>query len=368
MTQHKAIPFSLACLACLCLAFGPPTLTERDAGGMRLTAAQVEALEALQTSPTLLAEAVLLGDETTGQVLWEKNAHERRAVASTTKIMTALLTLERAALDEEVAISAAAASTGGNMLGLAPGERILVKDLLYGLLLNSGNDAATALAEHVAGSVAAFADLMNAKAQALGMADTHFVNPHGLDAEGHYSTAYDLWLLTREAMKNSVFREMVAMPSQTSGDRMYANLNLLLTTYPGADGVKTGTSEWAGECLVASATRRGHRLIAVVLHSPDRYGDATALLDWGFAAYDWVPVRLQGRALNRFAVAEQQCRLALPERQELLLPRWEAPLARPFRLISPQAESAPRAEWHLYLGDEVRVQKPLTIQCEAGQG
>ncbi|MGC8839761.1 MAG: D-alanyl-D-alanine carboxypeptidase family protein, partial [Anaerolineae bacterium] len=284
MTRKKAVSLSLAFLACLCLAFGPPSLTERDAGGMRLAPAQVEVLLALEAPPTPLAEAALLGDESTGEVLWEKNAHQRRAVASTTKIMTALLTLERADLDGEVVVSPAASYTGGNMVGLAPGERLSVRDLLYGLLLNSGNDAATALAEHVAGSAEAFVDLMNARAQALGMADTHFVNPHGLDAEGHYSSAYDLWLLTREAMKNPVFRDIVATPVQTLGPRTYVNLNLLLTAYPGADGVKTGTSDWAGECLVASATRRGHRLIAVVLHSPDRYGDARALLDWGFAA------------------------------------------------------------------------------------
>ncbi len=368
MTQRKAIPLSLACLACLCLAFGPPPLTERDAGGMRLGPAQVEALLALQAPPTPLAEAALLGDEATGQVLWEKNAHERRAVASTTKIMTALLTLERADLDEEAVVSAAAAYTGGNMVGLTPGERLPVRDLLYGLLLNSGNDAATALAEHVAGSTDAFVAMMNAKAQALGMADTHFANPHGLDAEGHYSSAYDLWLLAREAMKNPTFREIVAMPSQTSGGRTYVNLNPLLTAYPGADGIKTGTSDWAGECLVASATRRGHRLIAVVLHSPDRYRDTAALLDWGFAAYDWVPVRLQGRALNRVALAGQECRLVLPEVRDLLLPRWEAPLARPFRLLVPAAEGGPRGEWRLYLGDELRLQQPLAVQCKAGQG
>ncbi len=368
MTRQKALPLSLAFLACLCLAFGPPSLTERDAGGMRLAPAQVEALLALQAPPTLLAEAALLGDESTGEVLWEKNAHQRRAVASTTKIMTALIALERASLEEEVVVSAAAAYTGGNRVGLAPGERLSVRDLLYGLLLNSGNDAATALAEHVAGSVEAFVGLMNAKAQTLGMADTHFVNPHGLDAEGHYSSAYDLWLLAREAMKIPVFREMVAMPTQTSGPRTYVNLNLLLTAYPGADGVKTGTSEWAGECLVASATQRGHRLIAVVLHSPDRYGDTTALLDWGFAAHDWVPVRLQGRALNRFTLAGQACRLSLSEERDLLLPRWEALSARPFRLVTPQPEGTPTAEWRLYVGDALRFREPLAVQCEAAQG
>lgn len=367
MTEGKAVPFSLAFLACLCLAFGPPSLTERDAGGMRIAPAQVEALLALQAPPTLLAEAALLGDETTGQVLWEKNAHEPRAVASTTKIMTALITLERAPLDEEVVVSPTAAHTGGNMVGLTPGERLSVRELLYGLLLNSGNDVATALAEHVAGTTAAFADLMNAKAQTLGMAHTHFVNPHGLDTEGHFSSAYDLWLLAREAMKNPTFREIVATPSWTSGARTYVNLNPLLTSYLGADGIKTGTSDWAGECLVASATRRGHRLIAVVLHSPDRYRDTTALLDWGFATHDWVPVRLQGRALNQFLLAGRECRLALHGARELLLPRWGAPLARPFRFVTPSAEGGPAAEWRLYFGDTLWLREPLAARCEAEQ-
>lgn len=364
MRRRKALPLCLAVVALLCMAFGPPVLTEDAGSGLRLAPWQVAALVAWGNPPDLSAAAALLADETTGQVLLEKNAHERRAVASTTKIMTALVTLERARLDEEVVVSPAAAYTGGNVVGLVPGERLTVWSLLHGLLLNSGNDAATALAEHVAGSVAAFAELMNAKAQALGMADTHFVNPHGLDAEGHYSTAYDLWLLTREAMRNPTFREIVAKATWTEGTRTYVNLNPLLLRYPGADGVKTGTSDWAGECLVASATRRGHRLVAVVLHSQDRYGDAAALLDYGFAAYDWLPARLQGEALNWLPSRGQACRLSMPQARDLLVLRWEAPLLRPFRAVTAPGAGEPAAEWRLYRGDEVVARAPLEVCCQ----
>lgn len=369
MRRRKALLLCLAVAALLCVGFGPPVLTEDAGSGLRLAPWQIAALVAWGNPPDLSAEAALLADETTGQVLLEKNARQRRAVASTTKIMTALVVLERARLDEQVVVSPAAAYTGGNMVGLAPGERLSVWSLLHGLLLNSGNDAATALAEHVAGSVSAFAELMNAKVQVLGMADTHFVNPHGLDAEGHYSTAYDLWLLTREAMRNPVFREIVTKSTWTEGTRTYVNLNQLLLRYPGADGVKTGTSDAAGECLVASATRRGHRLVAVVLHSQDRYADAAALLDYGFAAYDWLLPRLQGEALNRLPFQGQTCRLTMPEAPELLVLRWEAPLLHPFRAVAAQGGGELAAEWWLYRADDVVVRAPVDVRCQAvGEG
>jgi len=370
MRRQDWMPVLLASLGCLCcLGFGPPVLTERDTGGMRLAPAEVRALSVWQRPPDSLAEAALLADETTGQLLMEKNTHDRRAMASTTKIMTALLTLERSRLDEEVVVSPAAAFTGGNMVGFAPGERLLVLELLYGLLLNSGNDAATVLAEHIGGSVPGFAVLMNARAQELGMQDTHFVNPHGLDAQGHYSSAYDLWLLAREALKNPVFRELVSTPSHSMGGRNYVNLNQSLLAYPGADGVKTGTSDLAGECLVASATREGHRLVAVVLNSQDRYGDARALLDYGFGGYGWAPVRPQGRALNRVAMEGQDCRLGIGTRGDILLPRWQVPLVRPFRQLDLATEgSGPAGEFRLYLADQLLWRHPLSFRCRPGGG
>lgn len=369
MRQPGRASLWLAALSCLCLGFGPPVLTEGDAGGARLAPQEVSALLALQSPPEPRAGAALLADETTGQVLLEKHARDRRAVASTTKIMTALLVLERCSLDEVVVVSQEAALTGGNRVGLAPGEQVTVLDLLYGLLLNSGNDAATALAEHVAGSVAGFVTLMNVRAQELGLADTHFVNPHGLDAPEHYSTAYDLWLLSREALKNGTFRQIVGTPDHSIGGRHYVNLNQMLTTYPGADGVKTGTTDLAGECLVVSATRQGHRLIAVVLNSANRYEDAKSLLDYGFEAYGWLRVRMQGRALNQVKAKERTCRLTLVPQPDLLLPRWQLPGVQMFRhVVGLSGEEGVAGEFHLNQDGRVLLRAPLLFRCQPAPG
>ena len=248
-------------------------------------------------APAITAQAAVVLDGTTGRVLYDMGAHQRRAPASTTKIMTALLAIEHGGLDDTV-VSDVDATTmiGSSVMGLRPGVPITVRDLLYGLMLPSGNDAAVVLAEHDGGSVAAFVDEMNRKAQELGLQDTHFANPHGLDSPDHYSSAYDLARLARVAMANPTFAQIVgtqwwhlAPPS----DYDLHNGNSMLQTYPGADGVKIGWTEAAGWTLVASATRDGHRLFAVVLNSTDRDADASALLDWAFGSYRWIQLAPQ---------------------------------------------------------------------------
>ena len=234
--------------------------------------------------PQVSATAAIVAGGDVGQPLAGKNIHERLAMASTTKIMTALLVLERANLDDAVTISPTAL-VGGSSMGLQAGEVVTVEDLLWGLLLQSGNDAAVALAEHVAGSEANFVALMNERAVQLGLADTHFANPHGLDDPEHASSAYDLWVLAEAAMKFPVFQEIVASRSHVAAGRTLLNINELLDRYPGADGVKTGTTQAAGQSLVASVTRDGHRSMAVVLGSEDRYADAAAIFDHYFASY-----------------------------------------------------------------------------------
>jgi len=242
------------------------------------------------------ATAALLMDARTGQVLYDRNAHLTWSPASTTKIMTALVALDRTPLDALITISPAAAHfPEGAIVGLPAGARIPLRDLLYALLLSSGNDAAVAIAEGVAGTVPAFVDRMNAMAVQLGASQTHFTSPHGLYDREHYSTAYDLALITRVALQNPAFRQIVhtrvwtlAVPGRFP--RRLINHNRLLARYPGADGVKTGYVHQSGQTLVASATHHGSRLIAVLLHSRSMYTDASRLLDYGFTRSHATPV------------------------------------------------------------------------------
>ena len=241
--------------------------------------------------PRLTAAAAVLMDAKTGQVLYDRNGHLEWPPASTTKIMTALVALERTPLDTLVTISAPVARfREGSVVGLPEHARIRLRELLYALMLPSGNDVALAVAEGVAGTTATFVAQMNARAAELGATQTHFTSPHGLYNPDHYSTAYDLGLIARVAMENPMFREIVqtrswmfSVPGRHA--RRLINHNRLLSRYPGADGIKTGYVHQAGLTLVASATHDGWRLIAVVLHSTDMYGDASRLLAYGFAHY-----------------------------------------------------------------------------------
>ncbi len=237
------------------------------------------------------AESAVLLEADTGQVLWERRGEERRDIASTTKIMTALLALELGRPEEPVSVSPSAAWTEGSSMELRPGEVYPLGELLEGLMLVSGNDAAVAIAEHLAGSVENFALLMTARALSLGLRHTRFANPHGLTEEGHFSTARDLAFLTRRAMEVSAFRKLVCRregvacgrgPGGEPTFRHLVNTNRLLFAYPWVEGVKTGTTAAAGSCLVASARKGGRRLIAVVLASPDRWSDALELLNYGY--------------------------------------------------------------------------------------
>lgn len=235
------------------------------------------------------AIAAVLMDAGTGQVLYDRNAHLLWPPASTTKIMTALVALDQMPLDARITITPEVARfREGAVVGLPAGARIPLRDLLYALLLASGNDAALAIAEGVAGTVPAFVDRMNAKAVQLGAFQTHFTSPHGLYDREHYSTAYDLALIARVALENPTFRQIVhtrvwtlALPGRAP--RRLINHNHLLARYPGADGVKTGYVHQSGQTLVASATHHGWRLIAVLLDSRRIYTDASRLLDYGFA-------------------------------------------------------------------------------------
>jgi D-alanyl-D-alanine carboxypeptidase len=241
-------------------------------------------------SPKLLAAAAVLVDGKTGRVLWSRNAHERRQVASTTKIMTALLALRKLQPHDIVTVDKSVPRVPLVREGLRVGERVHAWKLFYSLLLFSGNDDALALAIAAGGDKWSFIRSMNAEAKKLGLRDTHFSTPSGVKDADNYSSAWDLAALTRVAMRNSRFRKIVETRvehvkwSAPTFAKIYLNNNRLLGTYTGANGVKTGYTHRSGPCLVASATRGGVSLIAVVLNSSDMYGDTKRLLDFGFAS------------------------------------------------------------------------------------
>ncbi len=240
------------------------------------------------TPPPLTAASAILVDAASGKILFAKNASERRPMASTTKIMTALVTLEKCRPQEIATVSGSVLKADGSRLGLESGEQITVEALLTALLLKSANDAAVALAEHAGGSVDGFVTLMNQRAAALGARDTHFSNPHGLYAPDHYSSAYDLSLMAREAMRQPLFRRLVStriasVPRPDGSTFPVANHNRLLFQDAAVDGVKTGYVRQSGRCLVVSATRGGWRLIAVLLDSQELWQEAETLLDYGFS-------------------------------------------------------------------------------------
>lgn len=241
------------------------------------------------------ARAALLLDATDGarRVLWEHNSDERLGMASTTKIMTALVALERMPLGTVISVPREAVGVEGSSLYLTAGEELSLEQLLFGVLLQSANDAAAAVAIAVGGSLAGFAALMNEKAAALGLSHTHFTNPHGLDDEEHYTTAHDLAFLAAAALENELFAAIVStyrkeIPGPDGSVRLLINHNRLLCAYDGCIGVKTGFTKATGRCLVSAAERDGLRLVSVTLDDGDDWNDHTALLDAGFAAYEAV--------------------------------------------------------------------------------
>lgn len=244
--------------------------------------AAAEPISALSVS----ADSAILIEASSGRVIYEKNADMRCPMASTTKIMTAIVAIEDGDTTREVSVSSEAVGVEGSSVYLKGGDVITLDDLLWALMLESANDAAAAIAVEVAGSVEAFADRMNMKAAELGLSDTNFTNPHGLDNEAHYTTARDLVRLSAYAMKNAKFREIASTyrHSIKVGDetRCLLNHNKLLKLYDGAVGVKTGYTKRSGRCLVSAAERDGVELVAVTLNAPDDWNDHTAMLDHGF--------------------------------------------------------------------------------------
>ena len=231
------------------------------------------------------AKSAVLMDAQTGRILYEKNADQRSLIASTTKIMTALIVCEQCNVLDRMRIPKEAVGIEGSSMYLQEGEILSLQELLFGLMLHSGNDAAVALAIYCGGTVEGFVELMNDKARFLGLSDTHFANPNGLDHPDHYSTAQDLAKLAAYAMDNPIFQKTVSTKTLSVGNRSMKNHNKLLWMLDGADGVKTGFTRAAGRVLISSACRDGRRLVAVTIRDPNDWQDHLKLLETGFRNY-----------------------------------------------------------------------------------
>lgn len=258
----------------------------------------IETFANLNDEPKINSRSAVVIDRKSKNIIYGKNENVKKAMASTTKIMTAMVVIQNTNLNNIVDISKKAAGTGGSRLGLKAGDKITVKDLLYGLLLRSGNDCAVALAEYVAGSVPEFSNLMNQNAQMLGLNNTHFVTPHGLDEEEHYTTAYELAILADYALNNEVFAQIVNTKSYTininKNSKTLNNTNELLGNLNGVYGVKTGFTNGAGRCLVTSIKRGNLDVICVVLGADtkkDRTRDSAKLIEYTFNKYEEIDIK-----------------------------------------------------------------------------
>jgi serine-type D-Ala-D-Ala carboxypeptidase (penicillin-binding protein 5/6) len=322
------------------------------------------------------AQSAILMEQDSGRILFEKDAHTKRRIASITKIMTAILAIESGKMDDTVTVSARAVHTEGSSIYLKKGEKIKLRDLVYGTMLRSGNDAAVAIAEHVGGSVEGFVFLMNQKAAEIGMRNTHFANPHGLDdAENHYSTAYDMALLMQYAMKNKEFRKISgtkvyrapAAPGE-DWDRVWRNKNKLLTRlYEYCTGGKTGYTKRAKRTLVTTASKGGMDLIAVTLDAPDDWNDHIAMYEYGFDHYKMAKVdrermvkKIRDSFYRKNIQASRDLRYPVME-DEIKELRVKIYLLRPKKEWKEDESSIPITVGKavLYLGDEAVDEVPL---------
>lgn len=251
--------------------------------------------EQLSEGPEVSARTAVVMDLNSGMVLYEKNSQEKVYPASTTKILTALLAIEKGDLNEMVEVSKKASGVEGSSIYLEPGEKIPLKDLIYGLMLRSGNDAAVAISEKISGNTASFVEAMNERARQIGAANTHFMNPSGLHDDEHYTTAYDMALMARQAMLNPAFKEIVSAKSWTAdrGDgkfNVFYNKNKVVYQYEGGTGIKIGYTKTAGRTLVASSERDGMELICVVMDAPNWFEDSYRLMDAMYDSYEQVTI------------------------------------------------------------------------------
>jgi serine-type D-Ala-D-Ala carboxypeptidase (penicillin-binding protein 5/6) len=324
--------------AMLSTGFGPPQFLAGDAGQIGVRPADVRALQSYK-SPVVTARAAVLLDAATGAVLYGKNAAERLPPASLTKMLTALVAIERGRLDQRITATEHV-YVEPVVIGVDPGEVLSLEDLLYGLLVWSGNDAAVDIAEGLAGTMPKFAEWMNDKAAAIGLRNSHFITPHGLDVPGHYSTAEDLARLLAALMRDPTLARMVGTREYTiPGPPLYKfhNSNPLLGGYEGVDGGKTGLTDGCGRCLAVTAIRGGHRVVAVVLGSQNIASDARVLLDFAFSNYEWVPVRVSPMRVQ--GAGDERRELGLVADAAVAVPGWETPDVRARTVVAADQQS-----------------------------
>lgn len=313
----------------------------------------------------LSAESAILLDADTGRVLYEKNASKRGLIASTTKIMTALVVCEHCNVLDRFRIPKEAVGIEGSSMYLQEGEVLTIQDLLYGLMLHSGNDAAVALAIYCAGTVEGFTQLMNDKAARLGLDNTNFENPHGLDGVAHYSTAEDLAKLASYAMSNPIFRKTVSTKTVSAGKRHLRNHNKLLWRYEGANGVKTGYTKKAGRILVSGAERNGRQLIAVTMNAPNDWQDHEKLLNQGFSEFTTVQIVNEGDCLGYLEVAGgTQPRVSVLASDDFCFPLAQDEIPRiilqePGFVYAPIQENDDAGLAYIMLGDYVAGTVPI---------
>lgn len=311
-------------------------------------------------------------DQESGRILYGKDENRVLPMASTTKIITAIVAMEKGNIYDRVIVSKKAASVGGSSADLAPGEKISLEELLYGLMLQSGNDAAIAIAEHISRSVDEFVKLMNEKALELGAYNTSFATPHGLDANEHYTTANDLAKITAYAMKNELFKKIVSTKTISSGvtgsfNRSYGNINKFLYRIDNSDGVKTGYTGNAGKCLVASVKHDFGRYICVVLNSQDRWRDAEKLVKYADSNYKYVKIMDKGEQVKRFRVYGGNQKYILGKiNNELYLPvlkdiekDFTMEVYAPSVLFSPINENEIIGNIVVFIGDKIIARYPL---------
>ncbi|MEK0314177.1 D-alanyl-D-alanine carboxypeptidase family protein [Cohnella sp. 56] len=300
---------AIALIAAVMLSLYTPDGTARVSAEPSQSRSSDQTAPRPAAKPSTHAKAAALIDVTSGRLLYSSHGDEPMLIASTTKIMTAIIAIEQGDLDSLVTVSSRAAGKEGSSIYLKAGEKMKLKDMLYGLMLRSGNDAAVAVAEHVGGSLEGFVYLMNAKAEEIGMTHSHFANPSGLDQKGHYASADDMARLAAYALHNKTFREIVSTKVKTapnpaeSWDYRWINKNKMLNMYEGADGVKTGYTKQALRTLVSSATRDGRQLAAVTLNDGDDWNDHAKLLDYGFTAYPLQTLIAAGESIKGYPFA-----------------------------------------------------------------
>ena len=297
--------------------------------------------------PRVTARSAVVMEARTGRVLYERNMDNRQFPASTTKIMTLIVALEKGNLDDVVKVGPHAAGTEGSTLWLEEGDEITLRELLYGMMLHSGNDATVAVAEHIAGSVDAFARLMTDKAHEIGANDTNFVNANGLPDDAHYTTAHDLALIASYGYTLPEFEEIVStkeitFPWVKDETHLLRNENQMLWLYEGGNGVKTGYTDAAGRCLVSAAKRDGIQLVAVVLDSNWMWNDSILLLDYGFSKIDRTTVVKKHAQVGTVAVTGSRARrLGVQTKDEIVLPVVDGTAGYEQTIDLPHAVKAP---------------------------